>query len=175
MNAVSQAITPELASKIAHLVVLFRAEYPDSQTDLSPWLTDAKTQSQLDPYSIDLSFYLTHQRGGLACQCVFMQVRFSEDLLLPTSRLTVVQASGYICTRRQWQFSTEDWMFRGLSVPTSEYQERFKHVINHIFEIFEYPSQVDIYGALTWLQVGSAATCIGEFLPCSDIAVGQLI
>ncbi|NER85209.1 MAG: hypothetical protein F6K42_38045 [Leptolyngbya sp. SIO1D8] len=58
MNATSQAITPELSIKIAHLAVLFRAQFPDSQIDLNPWLTDSKTQSQLDPYSIDLSFYL---------------------------------------------------------------------------------------------------------------------
>ncbi|MEO1297301.1 MAG: hypothetical protein AAFW75_16240 [Cyanobacteria bacterium J06636_16] len=145
MNAASQAVTPELASKIAHLAVLFRAEYPDSQIDLSPWLTDAKTQSQLDPYSIDLSFYVPQWNRALACRCVLMQVSFSEDLLLPTSRLIIIQASGYHCTQRQWQFSTQDWAFAGLSIPTSAHQERFRYVISRIFEFFQYPNQVNLH------------------------------
>ena len=70
MNATSQAITPELASKIAHLAFLFRAEFSGSTVDLSPWLTDEQTQSQLDPHSIDLSFYLPQNLRVLACQCV---------------------------------------------------------------------------------------------------------
>lgn len=146
MNAISQAITPELSIKIAHLAVLFRAEFPDSQIDLSPWLTDSKTQSQLDPYSIDLSFYLPKGCSVLACHCVFMQAHFSEDLLQPTCRLNTIQAVGYRCTERQWQFSTEDWTFVGLSIPENEHQERFKHLIHRILEFFQYPNQVNIYG-----------------------------
>ncbi len=57
MNAESQAITLEITSKIAYLAVLFRAEFPRVEADLQPWLTDAYTQDQLDPHSIDLSFF----------------------------------------------------------------------------------------------------------------------
>lgn len=143
MNAVSQAITPELTSKIAHIAVLFRAEFPDSQIDLSPWLTDQKTQDQLDPYSIDLSFYLPPGNWLLACHCVFMQVHFSEALLLPTCQLSGILATGYKCTEPQWQFSTEDRVFAGLSVPVWESQEQFKRVVDGITKLFEHLTQAD--------------------------------
>ncbi|MEO0986525.1 MAG: hypothetical protein AAFY20_13360 [Cyanobacteria bacterium J06639_14] len=146
MNAVSQAITPDLTIKIANLAVLFRAEFPDVQIDLSPWLTDAKTQDQLNPYSIDLSFFLPEHGDILACQCVLMQVHFSDDLLQPTCRLSTIQVDGYNCTQRQWQFSTEDWTFAGVSVPDNDHQKRFKYLINRILELFQYPNQVNIYG-----------------------------
>lgn len=143
MNATSQAVTPELASKIAHLAVLFRAAFPDSQVDLSPWLTDAKTQSQLDPHSIDLSFYPPRRDGGLTCQCVFIQVHFSDNLLQSTCQLSMIKAHGYICTEQQWQFSTQDWAFTGLSTPKFEHQERFNRLIGQIFELFRHPDQVN--------------------------------
>ena len=145
MNASSQAITPELTSKIAHLAVLFRAEFPDSRVDLSPWLTDPKTQCQLDPYSIDLSFYLPRHNNVLACRCVLMQVHFSKDLLLPTCQLKAIRASGYHCTERQWQFSTADWAFEGIFIPEIEHQERFNCLINRIFKLFKHPNQVDTF------------------------------
>ena len=77
----SQALTPELASKIDYLAVLFRAEFCDARVDLNPWLIDAETQRQLDPHSIDLSFHFSRGNVGLACACVLMQIRFSERLL----------------------------------------------------------------------------------------------
>ena len=145
MNVTSHAITPELASKIAHLAFLFRSEFSGSTVDLSPWLTDEETQSQLDPDSIDLSFYLPKYGGALACQCVLMQVHFSEDLLLPTCQLQTVHACGYMLTEQQWQFSTEDWTFVGLSTPNIEHQVQFKNLIHHIFELFKHPNQVKTF------------------------------
>ncbi len=144
MNASSQAITPELASKIAHLALLFRAEFSGSTIDLSPWLTDEETQSQLDPHSIDLNVYCPKYVGMLACQCVLVQVYFSENLLLPTCKLQSVYACGYMFTEEQWQFSTQDWTFVGLSTPQIEYQVKFKNLINRIFELFKHPNQVNI-------------------------------
>ncbi|NEQ83285.1 MAG: hypothetical protein F6K26_24675 [Moorea sp. SIO2I5] len=143
MNATSQAITPELATKIAHLAVLLRAEFSGSTVDLSPWLTDEKTQYQLDPHSIDLSFYLPRDIEVLACECILMQVHFSESLLLPTCQLRTVEACAYICTEQQWQFSTEDWRFVGLSTPNIEDQARFNQLIDRIFELFKHPNQVN--------------------------------
>ncbi|NER04640.1 MAG: hypothetical protein F6K17_19510 [Okeania sp. SIO3C4] len=143
MNATSQAITPKLASKIAHLAFLFRSEFSGSTVDLSPWLTDEETQSQLDPHSIDMSFYLPKHLGVLACQCVLIQVHFSENLLLPTSQLRTVHACGYMFTEQQWQFSTENWTFVGLATPKIEHQVQFKNLINRIFELFKHPNQVN--------------------------------
>ncbi|NEP72348.1 MAG: hypothetical protein F6K25_10045 [Okeania sp. SIO2G4] len=144
MNASSQAITLELASKIAHLGVLFRAEFPGSTIDLSPWLTDEETQSQLDPHSIDLNIYCPKYVKMLACQCFLVQVYFSENLLLSTCQLRSVYACGYMFTDQQWEFSTEDWTFIGLSTPQIEHQVKFKILINRIFELFKHPNQVNI-------------------------------
>lgn len=144
MNAVSHAITLELTSKIAHLAILFRAEFPNATVDLSPWLTDQGTQSYLDPNSIDLSFFFPKRNIGLECQCVLMLVHFSEELLLPTCQLSTIEASGFDQQQQQWQFSTADGEFTGLILPSREHQCRFKHLVNRIFELFQCPNRVNI-------------------------------
>ena len=144
MNAASHAVTLGLTSKIAHLAVLFRAAFVDVRVDLSPWLTDTATQRQLDPNSIDLSFYFSKRHLGLECRCVLLQVQFSEGLLQPTCYLTHIEASGYDYTEPQWQFSTVEDRFTGIYPPSPEYQGRFKQVIRQIFELFEHPNQAKI-------------------------------
>ncbi|MEM6592786.1 MAG: hypothetical protein AAGF66_13010 [Cyanobacteria bacterium P01_H01_bin.119] len=149
MNASSQAITPELASKIAYLAVLFRTAFPGSTVDLTPWLSDAETQCQLESCSIDLSFYLPQKVELLACRCILMQVHFSEDLLAANCQIETVQAYGYsgqIYPEEQWQFSTTDWAFAGPSLPRGEHQERFKSLVNSIFRLFEHTNQVNTSG-----------------------------
>ena len=142
MNAVSQAITPELASKIAYLAVLFRAEFCDARVDLSPWLTDTETQRQLDLHSIDLSFHFLTGNLGLACDCVLMQIHFSEGLLKPTCQLLAVETHGYRRTQQQWQFSTASRGFEGKYLPEQEYQARFRKLVHQIVKLFEFPNQV---------------------------------
>ncbi|MEM1280433.1 MAG: hypothetical protein AAGG53_10540 [Cyanobacteria bacterium P01_H01_bin.152] len=142
MNAASQAVTVELTSKIAHLAVLFRAEFSDVQVDLSPWLTDTKTQRQLDPHSIDLSFFFPKYHVGLACSCILLQVRFSEGLLQPTCQLTHIEANGYNHVEPQWAFSTASGCFTGDCLPLTEYQARFRTLASRIFQLFKYPNQV---------------------------------
>ena len=142
MNATSHAVTVELTSKIAQLAVLLRAEFVDVRVDLTPWLTDTKTQQQLDPHSIDLSFFFPKHHVGLACNCILLKVRFSEGLLQPTCKLTSVEADGYRHVEPQWIFSTESGQFTGINVPLEEYQGRLRNVIGQIFRLFEYPNQV---------------------------------
>ncbi|NEQ46690.1 MAG: hypothetical protein F6K00_25345 [Leptolyngbya sp. SIOISBB] len=143
MNAASHAVTAELTSKIAHLAVLFRAEFADVRVDLNPWLTDAKTQRQLDPHSIDLSFFFPKRHLGMTCNCILLRVRFSEGLLQPTCKLTHVEADGYNHVDPQWSFSTSNGQFTGECPPLPEYQARFRTVINRILLLFEYPNQVN--------------------------------
>jgi hypothetical protein len=144
MNADSQAITLEITSKIAHLAVLFRAEFPPAGVDLQPWLTDSHTQGQLDPHSIDLSFFFPEHNLGLECRCLLMQVRFSEGLTSPTCQMLSVEASGFDSGRtQQWQFSTIDWQFTGDSPPESHYQERFRHLTQRILRLFRCPIHAD--------------------------------
>ena len=142
MNAASHAVTVELTSKIAHLAVLFRAEFAEVRVDLNPWLTDSKTQRQLDPHSIDLSFFFPKRHLGLACNCILLKVRFSEGLLRPTCQLTHVEADGYDHVNPQWSFSTISGQFTGESPPLPEYQARFRTVVDRILQLFEYPNQV---------------------------------
>ncbi|MEM9541880.1 MAG: hypothetical protein AAGA60_20585 [Cyanobacteria bacterium P01_E01_bin.42] len=144
MNATTQAISPELASKIASLAVLFRREFSGSTVDLCPWVDDEETQSALDPYSIDLSFYLPKQIGNLSCRCILIEVHFSEDLLLPYCQLQTIEAYGYTCTQQEWQFSTDDWRFVGSSIPNIESQVRFSKLVSCISELFAHPNQVKL-------------------------------
>ena len=143
MNAASHAVTVELTSKIAHLAVLFRAEFAEVRVDLNPWLTDSKTQRQLDPHSIDLSFFFPKRHLGLACNCILLKVRFSEELLQPTCKLTHVEADGYNHVEPQWSFSTIAGQFTGECPPLPEYQARFRAVIDRILRLFEHPNQVN--------------------------------
>ena len=141
MNAASQAITFELASKIAYLAVLFRTEFCNAQVDWNPWLTDTETQRQLDPYSIDLSFHFSKKNAGLVCGCVLMQVQFSEEVLLSTCRLLDVEARGYNFAELQWEFSTASGRFSGNCLPDQEYQSRFRKLVGQIIKLFERPNQ----------------------------------
>ncbi|MEO0539183.1 MAG: hypothetical protein AAF215_35690 [Cyanobacteria bacterium P01_A01_bin.123] len=142
MNATSQAITVDLTSKIAHLAVLFRAEFPEARVDLSPWLTDTKTQRQLDPHSIDLSFHFPKRNDGLACSCVLIQVHFSGGLLLPDCQLRTIEASGFDRMKQQWRFSTEGGEFMGIFVPAKDYETRFRYLITRIMLLFKHANRV---------------------------------
>lgn len=150
MNATNQAITPELVSKIAHIAVLFRAEFCNAWIDLKPWLTDAETQRQLDPHSIDLSFHFSDGHIGFACGCVLMQVRFSEGLLRPTCQLAAIEANGYDRAELQWEFSTVSGRFVGKCLPDQEYQSRFKRLVHSITRLFEFPNQVKNHSDQHW-------------------------
>lgn len=142
MNATSQAITFDLTSKIAHLAVLFRAEFPEARVDLNPWITDTKTQHHLDPHSIDLSFHFPKRNIGLACSCVLMQVHFSGGLLLPDCQLGTIEASGFDNMKQQWRFSTEDGEFTGIFTPSEDYQTRFRYLITRIMLLFKQANRV---------------------------------
>ena len=58
MNAAEQAQGLFITSKIAAVVNLFKAQFPDAKADLTPWQMDANAQSQVDPHSIDIGFHL---------------------------------------------------------------------------------------------------------------------
>ena len=145
MNATSHAVTLGLTSKIAHLAVLVRAAFADVRVDLSPWLTDTDTQRQLDPHSIDLSFYFPKRHVGLECRCILLQVRFSEGLLCPGCQLIHIEASGYDHTDSQWMFSTKTAQFSGPCPPSPECQARFRQMAAQIFQLFKHPNRVKVH------------------------------
>ncbi|MEM6444990.1 MAG: hypothetical protein AAFY57_09505 [Cyanobacteria bacterium J06642_2] len=144
MNAVTQAITIELATKIAGLAALFRSEFPDVSIDLSPWLCEPQTQAQLDPYSIDMSFFFSSYCIGMSCYCVLMQVHFSESLQQPTCKLCKIEAHAFDRRRlKRWQFSSEHDRFEGLFPPDLDYQERFRHAIERVTNLFGQPERIN--------------------------------
>lgn len=139
MNATSHARTLELTRKIAQLAVLFRAEFTDAEVDLNPWLTDRVTQCQLDPHSIDLSFYFPKHHLGLHCHCILLQVKFSEALVQRTSQLTQIEAHGFNYSSLQWFFDTYTGNFVGKYPPQKEHQVRFQDFVAKIFTLFDRP------------------------------------
>jgi hypothetical protein len=136
MNAVTQAGSFELASKIAHLAVLFRAEFPNAEVDLRPWLTDPETQCQLDPRSIDISFHFPMSHSGLGCRCVLVLVYFSDDLAMPGCTLSRIEAGGFDQGEKQWEFSSETNQFAGPCQPVSDYQDRFRYLVKRLKCLF---------------------------------------
>ncbi|MEM7062559.1 MAG: hypothetical protein AAF572_05275 [Cyanobacteria bacterium P01_B01_bin.77] len=141
MNASSQAISIGLTRKIANVAVMFRAEFPSAIPDLSPWLTDDITKQQVKPSSIDLSFSLPYSADLLNCNCILLQILFSDMLLEPTCRLVGLEASGHNRQGQCWTFSTAaDWQFAGTNPPQDENQQRFIRLLQQVFTLFSYPT-----------------------------------
>ena len=140
MNATDQAQTPELASKIASLVTLFREEFPDAYPDLSPWLLDDMTQSLLDPHSIDVSFQFPGWHPTCRGHCVLMQVRYADQPQSPDATVLGIEAMGYSYETRQWHLSTiGDWCFEGSTPPTLAAQEKIKRFCRGVFQLLHHP------------------------------------
>ncbi|MEM6839334.1 MAG: hypothetical protein AAF609_21130 [Cyanobacteria bacterium P01_C01_bin.120] len=76
----------------------------------------------------------------MTCRCILLQIRFSEGLLQPNCYLTHIEASAYDCTEPQWTFSTITDTFMGLYQPSTEYQARFRQIMQQIFELFKHPN-----------------------------------
>lgn len=57
MNAAEQVTSLEMLSKIATIVNLFKAEFPEILADLNPWLNNSETKKFTDPSSLDISFH----------------------------------------------------------------------------------------------------------------------
>ncbi|MEO1377494.1 MAG: hypothetical protein AAFW70_25085 [Cyanobacteria bacterium J06635_10] len=140
MNAVKQAKSIELASKIASLEVIFRTEFSEAVADFKPCKNDTTTQDMADPNSIDISFSFPGQHSGFHSRCILVQVRFSEALLAPNCRMIGIEASGYNHQRQQWRFSSiGDWQFEGTYQPISFCQEKFRRFCRQVFILFKHP------------------------------------
>ena len=140
MNAAKQAQSIELISKIASLGVIFRTEFLQASPDFNPWLSDSKTQSTIDPNSIDISFSFPKQYCAFHRQCILIQIRFSEALLAPNCRIIGIEASGYNHQGKQWHFSTiGNWQFEGVNQPISFCQEKLRRFAKQVFILFKSP------------------------------------
>ena len=139
MNAIQQAKSIELVSKIASLEVIFRNEFSEAIADFSPWSSDSTTQNTVEPNSIDISFSFPEQHSGFHSRCILIQIRFSRGLLVPNSRIIGIEASGYNHQGEQWHFYTMgDWQFKGVNQPISFCQEKFRRFCRQVFMLFKH-------------------------------------
>ena len=125
MNAAEQVTSPEVASKIAAMVNLFKVNFPDVKANLQPWTTDPQTQELIDPDSIDLGF-------NLPAGNTLFQLRFYE------TRLIGIEAICFgLFGNQRWTFSTVGhWNFLGSTLPPPGFQQTLKQLCAEVFVLF---------------------------------------
>jgi hypothetical protein len=145
MNASEQAHGLDLATKIAAIVNLFKAEFPDAKADLKPWTNDPQTRKLIDPDSIDLGFHFPGWSRRFQCNSILVQIRFYQDESESTNsdrdrsknRLIGLETAGFSHQGQVWQFSTvETWQFVGKSQPVEEVQQKLRTFCRQVFELF---------------------------------------
>jgi hypothetical protein len=146
MNASEQAIGLDLATKIAAIVNLFKAIFPDAKADLKPWKNDPETRELVDPDSIDLGFHFPGWSRRFQCNSILVQIRFYQDSIESaeydersgkSKRLIGMEMAGFSHQGQVWQLSTIDnWQFVGKAPPIEEVQENLKNFCRQVFELF---------------------------------------
>lgn len=137
MNAAEQAIGVTVATKIAAVVNLFKAQFPDAKADLKPWSNDPDTRNLIDPDSIDIGFHLPGWSRQAQSRSMLVQIRLYEDPLLGSRRVIGLEVAGFTHLGEQWRLSTVDhWQFVGSTEPTAEVQEKLRQFCRQVFELF---------------------------------------
>jgi hypothetical protein len=137
MNAAEQARGLEVTTKIAAVVNLFKAEFPDAKADLKPWTNDPDTRELIDPDSIDIGFHFPGWSRKFQSRSILVQIRFYKDPLNGSHACIGVEAAGFDHRGKVWRFSTvENWQILGQSQPAPEVQEKLKHFCRQVFELF---------------------------------------
>lgn len=137
MNAAEQAIGVELATKIAAVVTLFKAQFPDAKADLKPWANDPDTRELVDPDSIDIGFHFPGWSRPAQSRSILVQIRLYNDPLVGTRRAIGLEAAGFTNLGEQWRLSTiESWQFIGTAQPADEVKEKLKQFCRQVLELF---------------------------------------
>ncbi|MBM0742108.1 hypothetical protein JOY44_10820 [Phormidium sp. CLA17] len=137
MNAAEQATSLETASKIAAIVNLFKAEFPDARADLKPWANDPDTREWVDPDSIDIAFHLPGFSRLFQSRSILLQIRFHADGLTSERRVIGVEMAGFDHRGKQWRLSTiESWLFEGRCSPVVQVSDRLKDFLKQALELF---------------------------------------
>ena len=140
MNAIDQAKTPEMATKIASLVSLFREEFLDADPDFSPWLKDAHYDKTIDPNSIDVSYHFPGIHPTCRGQCILVMIRYNGTPYLPKADVLEIEAIGFCNEQQHWRISTVgEWTFEGFITPAREAQERIYNYFRGVFHLFQNP------------------------------------
>ena len=98
MNASERAKSLEFATKIASVVTLFKAQFPDAKADLKPWKNDPDTRELVDPDSIDIGFHFPGWSRRYQSNSILVQIRFYQDPSEPVEKL----CAG-LCQRKRLQ------------------------------------------------------------------------
>ncbi len=137
MNASEQAIGLDFTTKIAAVVNLFKAEFPDAKSDLKPWKNDPDTIELVDPDSIDIGFHFPGWSRRFQCRSILVQIRFYQDTLENQRRLIGIETAGFNHQGQAWRFSTiENWKIEGNYQPTKDVEDKLKIFCRQVFELF---------------------------------------
>lgn len=140
VNAAEKANSIEFTSKIATVVGLFKAAFPDLRADLKPWANDEETRELVDPDSIDVGFHFPGHSRLFACRSLLVQIRFHEDDETHLRRVIGLEVAGFDHRGKQWSLSTiHNWAFAGDKLPDSTFGERLKQCCREVFEVFNGP------------------------------------
>ncbi|WP_443029037.1 hypothetical protein [Spirulina sp. CS-785/01] len=137
MNAAEQARSVQLTSKIAAVVNLFKAEFPDAKADLKPWCNDPDTQEWVDPESIDIGFHLPGWSPRFQGRSILVQIRFHEDPLEKTYQLIGLETAAFNHNGEAWRLSTvHNWELEGVSPPKPDVVAKMQNFCRQVFLLF---------------------------------------
>lgn len=137
MNAAEQVRSVKVASKIAAVVNLFKAEFPDAKADLKPWCNDPDTRDWLDPDSIDIGFHFPGWSPRLQGRSILVQIRFYQDPLEESYQVIGMETAAFNHQGEAWRLSTiANWQFEGKYLPATDVAERLKGFCCQVFELF---------------------------------------
>jgi hypothetical protein len=137
LNASERAKGLDLATKIASVVNLFKAQFPDVKVDLKPWNNDPDTRQLVDPDSIDIGFHFPGWSPRFQCNSILVQIRFYKDPLEKTEKLIGLETAGFSHVGQAWRFSTvENWQLLGKYQPTAQVEDKLKIFSRQVFELF---------------------------------------
>jgi hypothetical protein len=140
VNASEQANSIEFASKIAAVVGLFRAEFPDLRADLKPWANDPDTRDLVDPDSIDVGFHFPGVSRLFQCRSLLVQIRLYSDLDSGDRRVIGLDLAGFDHRGKRWSLATIDnWSFTGDIVPDPTCRERLRRCCRQVLTLFDPP------------------------------------
>ena len=137
MNAAERATGVDVATKIASVVNLFRAEFPDAKADLKPWRNDPDTRELMDPDSIDIGFHLPGWSPRFQSRSMLVQIRFFTDPLEKVQRFIGIETAGFNHEGEAWRLSTiAQWKLVGNYQPAEDICDRLERFSKEAFQLF---------------------------------------
>ncbi len=137
MNASERARGLDIATKIASVVTLFKAQFPDAKADLKPWNNDPDTLELVDPDSIDIGFHFPGWSRRYQSKSILVQIRFYKDPAAKEEKFIGVETCGFSHVGQAWKFSTIDsWQCVGQCQPTEDAEQQLKLFCRQVFELF---------------------------------------